>query len=181
MFSLIDLVDIEKVYQTGKKSSFIALRGINLKVEKGECWRDRPIWSREKHAAPQREPAGAANRGHHRRRGQADGTWRETIAGEAEADGMIFQHFNLLTTATVRDNIAFPLPYCEAGTHRIKLRVDELLELVGLTASQHHYPKQLSGGQSSASAWRERWRTNLRCCSATRRRRRSTRRPQTAY
>jgi D-methionine transport system ATP-binding protein len=62
--------------------------------------------------------------------------------------GMIFQHFNLLTSQTVTDNIAFPLRLAgERDTAAIRARVDELLERVGLSEHAHKYPSQLSGGQ----------------------------------
>lgn len=61
--------------------------------------------------------------------------------------GMIFQHFNLLSSRTVFDNVAFPLEL--AGTRRpaIGARVGELLELVGLEDKRGRYPAELSGGQ----------------------------------
>ncbi|MCH8498757.1 MAG: methionine ABC transporter ATP-binding protein [Marinobacter sp.] len=62
--------------------------------------------------------------------------------------GMIFQHFNLLSSKTVEDNIAFPMKL--AGVYsraEIRSRVDELLARVGLTDHAHKYPAQLSGGQ----------------------------------
>jgi D-methionine transport system ATP-binding protein len=62
--------------------------------------------------------------------------------------GMIFQHFNLLSSQTVTENIAFPMRL--AGTKdakTIRARVDELLQRVGLTAHANKYPSQLSGGQ----------------------------------
>lgn len=62
--------------------------------------------------------------------------------------GMVFQHFNLLKSRTVAQNIAFPLKL--AGKHdreAIKRRVDELLELVGLSDYGDSYPARLSGGQ----------------------------------
>lgn len=62
--------------------------------------------------------------------------------------GMIFQHFNLLFSKTVADNIAFPMKL--AGIYsrtEIRERVDELLERVGLTDQARKYPAQLSGGQ----------------------------------
>jgi ABC-type metal ion transport system, ATPase component len=61
--------------------------------------------------------------------------------------GIIFQHFNLLSTATVRDNIAFPLKLAKTPRAEIKARVDELLGLVGLEGHGDKYPSQLSGGQ----------------------------------
>ncbi|MCL9661179.1 methionine ABC transporter ATP-binding protein [Paenibacillus hunanensis] len=61
--------------------------------------------------------------------------------------GMIFQHFNLLSSATVYDNIAFPLRLAKTPEKNIRTRVDELLKLVGLEAHAQKYPAQLSGGQ----------------------------------
>ncbi|TBU96601.1 methionine ABC transporter ATP-binding protein [Stutzerimonas kirkiae] len=62
--------------------------------------------------------------------------------------GMIFQHFNLLSSKTVADNIAMPLRLSGAW-NRVSLdrRVAELLERVGLREQAHKYPAQLSGGQ----------------------------------
>ncbi len=61
--------------------------------------------------------------------------------------GMIFQHFNLLSSATVYDNIAFPLRLAKTSEKNIRTRVEELLKLVGLEAHAQKYPAQLSGGQ----------------------------------
>ena len=62
--------------------------------------------------------------------------------------GMIFQHFNLLSSRTVADNIAMPLEL--AGTYsreQISQRVNALLQRVGLSDHANKYPAQLSGGQ----------------------------------
>ncbi|MES2771189.1 MAG: ATP-binding cassette domain-containing protein [Pseudomonadota bacterium] len=61
--------------------------------------------------------------------------------------GMVFQHFNLLSSRTVRDNIALPLELAGNTPTQIKKRVDELLDLVGLSAQATRYPSQISGGQ----------------------------------
>ena len=61
--------------------------------------------------------------------------------------GMIFQHFNLLSSATVYDNIAFPLRLSHTPEEEIKKKVLPLLDLVGLADKAHQYPSQLSGGQ----------------------------------
>ena len=67
---------------------------------------------------------------------------------EARKDiGMIFQHFNLLSSATVYDNIAFPLRLSGTGEKEIKEKVEPLLNLVGLSDKANQYPSQLSGGQ----------------------------------
>lgn len=61
--------------------------------------------------------------------------------------GMVFQHFNLLSSRTVRDNIALPLTLIGEDSAQIRRRVDELLDLVGLTDRAGAYPAELSGGQ----------------------------------
>lgn len=61
--------------------------------------------------------------------------------------GMIFQHFHLLQSRTVFDNIAFPLEIAGYKKPEIEKRVKELLPLVGLEDKAYVYPSQLSGGQ----------------------------------
>lgn len=62
--------------------------------------------------------------------------------------GMVFQHFNLLSSKTVAENVAFPLRLAgQLDDARIDARVAELLELVGLSNQRGQYPAQLSGGQ----------------------------------
>ncbi|WP_036768911.1 methionine ABC transporter ATP-binding protein MetN [Photorhabdus australis] len=66
--------------------------------------------------------------------------------------GMIFQHFNLLSSRTVFGNIALPLELDNVPKTEIKKRVDELLELVGLADKHDAYPANLSGGQKQRVA-----------------------------
>ena len=61
--------------------------------------------------------------------------------------GMIFQHFNLLSSATVYDNVAFPLRLSGMDEDKIRAKVDPLLSLVSLDDKANQYPSQLSGGQ----------------------------------
>lgn len=61
--------------------------------------------------------------------------------------GMIFQHFNLLSSRTVFDNVALPLELRGESKAAIKAKVEPLLDLVGLTDRADRYPAQLSGGQ----------------------------------
>jgi D-methionine transport system ATP-binding protein len=61
--------------------------------------------------------------------------------------GMIFQHFNLLSSRTVYDNVALPLELVGTPKNVIREKVEPLLKLVGLTEHAHKYPSQLSGGQ----------------------------------
>ncbi len=66
---------------------------------------------------------------------------------ERKSIGMIFQHFNLLSSRTVFDNIAFPLELTDTPKEIIRNKVEGLLELVGLSDRKSNYPSQLSGGQ----------------------------------
>jgi D-methionine transport system ATP-binding protein len=61
--------------------------------------------------------------------------------------GMIFQHFHLVSSKTVYENIAFALKAANKTKREIDQRVTELLEMVGLSDKRDVYPSQLSGGQ----------------------------------
>ncbi len=61
--------------------------------------------------------------------------------------GMIFQHFNLLSSRTVRGNIAYPLEIAGVSKEEMEKRVDELLSLVNLKEKKDAYPEELSGGE----------------------------------
>ncbi|WP_448207214.1 methionine ABC transporter ATP-binding protein [Azospirillum sp. sgz302134] len=61
--------------------------------------------------------------------------------------GMIFQHFNLLSSRTVFDNVALPLELAGVPKAQIREAVEPLLDLVGLTEKRDRYPAELSGGQ----------------------------------
>ncbi|EEX42935.1 methionine ABC transporter ATP-binding protein MetN [Vibrio sp. Vb2880] len=66
--------------------------------------------------------------------------------------GMIFQHFNLLSSRTVFGNIALPLELAGKDDQHIERKVSELLTLVGLTDKRDTYPANLSGGQKQRVA-----------------------------
>ncbi|MGE8319528.1 MAG: methionine ABC transporter ATP-binding protein [Comamonas sp.] len=67
---------------------------------------------------------------------------------EARRDiGMVFQHFNLLSSRTVFDNAALPLELAGMDKAAIRQRIEPLLDLVGLAALLDRFPAQLSGGQ----------------------------------
>jgi D-methionine transport system ATP-binding protein len=73
----------------------------------------------------------------------SEGGWRL----ERRRIGMVFQHFNLLSSRTAFDNIALPLEIAGVSRGEIDRRVTDLLELVGLTDKRLRYPAELSGGQ----------------------------------
>ncbi|OEE71087.1 methionine ABC transporter ATP-binding protein MetN [Vibrio splendidus] len=66
--------------------------------------------------------------------------------------GMIFQHFNLLSSRTVFNNVALPLELAGRDKAAIEAKVSELLELVGLSDKRDTYPANLSGGQKQRVA-----------------------------
>jgi len=66
--------------------------------------------------------------------------------------GMIFQHFNLLSSRTVFNNVALPLELAGVSKAEIKAKVESLLALVGLAEKSDVYPANLSGGQKQRVA-----------------------------
>ncbi|WBX98185.1 methionine ABC transporter ATP-binding protein [Chryseobacterium gambrini] len=74
------------------------------------------------------------------------------LAQERKKIGMIFQHFNLLSSRTVFENIALPLELDHVSKTEINKKVNELLKIVGLEDKAHDYPKSLSGGQKQRVA-----------------------------
>ena len=72
---------------------------------------------------------------------------RKELLKERQKIAMIFQHFNLLWSRTVEENIAFSLEIAGVPKVKRKAKVAELIDLVGLTGREKSYPSQLSGGQ----------------------------------
>lgn len=72
---------------------------------------------------------------------------RKELLKERQKIAMIFQHFNLLWSRTVEENIAFSLEIAGVSKAERKAKVAELIDLVGLTGREKSYPSQLSGGQ----------------------------------
>lgn len=84
--------------------------------------------------------------------------------------GMIFQHFNLMQSKNVFENVAFPLKYIKLSKAEKEKRVKELLALVDLEDKAAAYPSQLSGGQKQRVAIARALATNpkiLLCDEAT--------------
>ena len=72
---------------------------------------------------------------------------KRELREERKKIGMIFQHFNLLSSRTVYENVAFPLELSNVRQGEQKERINDILELVGLADYRNKYPAQLSGGQ----------------------------------
>jgi D-methionine transport system ATP-binding protein len=145
---LITLKNVNKVYQT-KSGNVTAVNNVNLEIEKGEIFGIigysgagkssliRLLNGLEKPTSGKISVAGS----------QIDSIGGVKLRKARLEISMIFQHFNLLWSRTVRENIAFPLEI--AGVKRAERlkRVDELIKLVGLEGRENAYPSQLSGGQ----------------------------------
>ncbi len=95
---------------------------------------------------------------------QTSGTYRlhgTRIANKTEAElshirgkeiGFIFQSYYLLQRQTAAQNVELPLIYADMPARKRRERVNEVLELVGLTDKRNNYPNQLSGGQQQRVA-----------------------------
>lgn len=146
---MIKIEALEKEYVVGQRR-IAALRRIDLQVEKGEIF---GIIGRS--GAGKSTLLRALNLLERPTAGKViiegeDITQYDTqqLLALRQRIGMVFQHFNLLSAKTVEQNIAFPLKLSgKYSKEQRQQRVDELLELVGLSAHRHQYPSQLSGGQ----------------------------------
>jgi putative ABC transport system ATP-binding protein len=67
--------------------------------------------------------------------------------------GFVFQSYNLISSLTVAENVAFPMEWLRRPEDYIRTRVDELLKLVDLEHRAEHFPSQLSGGEQQRVAF----------------------------
>ena len=67
--------------------------------------------------------------------------------------GFVFQAYNLVSTLTVEENVAFPMEWSRKPEKEIETRVAKLLETVGLQHRAYHFPAQLSGGEQQRVAF----------------------------
>lgn len=145
---MIELQHIEKVYHTAS-GDLHALKDINLTINEGEIFGIIGLSGAGKSTLVrcinmlEKPTSGKV---------MVDGQ-EMTALGEEQLRkarqniGMIFQHFNLLSSRTVFGNIAFPLEIQGMDKAAIQKKVEPLLDLVGLKDRADHYPSQLSGGQ----------------------------------
>ncbi|MFT9598439.1 methionine ABC transporter ATP-binding protein [Mesobacillus sp.] len=145
---MITFEKVEKVYESrGKKVT--ALNGIDLKVKEGEIFGVIGFSGAGKSSLIrcvnllERPTSGKVI---------VDGNNLTSLSVKEVREikrniGMVFQHFNLLNSKTVFDNVAMPLVLAKLPKAQIKERVHQLLEFVGLADKTDNYPDQLSGGQ----------------------------------
>ena len=146
-----NIIEINGLYKTfnGDGENVEVLKGINLKIEKGDMFGIVGFSGAGKSTLIR-----CINRLEEPDKGKIiiDGI-EITSLNKRELDiqrrkiGMIFQTFNLFESKTVFQNIAYPLRISGQNRKKIKERTEEILELVGLTDKINAYPGQLSGGQ----------------------------------
>lgn len=145
---MIELVQLRKEFRSGKKT-VVAVDDINLKIEKGEIFGIVGYSGAGKSSLLrcmnllERPTSG---------RVYVDGVDltslnKERLRLARLKIGMIFQHFHLISSKTVAENVAFNLKAAGKSRKDIPARVNELLQLVGLSDKADVYPAELSGGQ----------------------------------
>lgn len=145
---MIRLKDVSKKFQT-KQGTIIAVDDVNLDIKQGEIFGIigysgagkstliRLLNGLEKPTAGQIIVNGK----------EITTIKEDKLRQVRHKVSMIFQHFNLLWSRTVAENIAFPLEIAGVPKDQRTARVNELIELVGLEGRGNYYPSQLSGGQ----------------------------------
>lgn len=145
---MIELVNVEKTYYS-KAGDIHALKTTNLNIKTGEVFGIIGLSGAGKSTLVrcinmlERPTAGRVFVDGAELTAMNDAQLRKA----RQSIGMIFQHFNLLTSRTVYDNIAFPLEIQGLNKAEIEKKVRPLLELVQLEERASYYPSQLSGGQ----------------------------------
>jgi D-methionine transport system ATP-binding protein len=148
IFSMIDILSVSQQFP-GSHGPVDAVREVSLRIGRGEIF---GIIGRS--GAGKSSLVRTINLLNRPRSGKVIVGGRDLTAlsqaqlREARRDiGLIFQHFNLLSSRTVAQNVALPLELAGVPAAEIRKRVDELLDLVGLDALRDRYPAQISGGQ----------------------------------
>ena len=151
---MLKMTNIAKVYRTDMVETH-ALRSFDLEVKTGEFVTiTGPSGSGKTtflNIAGLLEPFSS---GSYQLNGVEMGSLSDNQLAKArnESIGFIFQGFNLIPDLTVAENIEVPLRYRGVSRAERKSRVEESLEMVGLSARYSHLPAQLSGGQQQRVA-----------------------------
>ncbi len=145
---MITIKNLSKTYITPNQK-VVALEKVNLSVEKGEIFGIIGLSGAGKSTLVRcinmlEEPSEGTILvdGH-----EITGLGKKELRQARQKIGMIFQHFNLLSSRTVIGNVMFPLEIANVPKAEAEKRARELLDLVGLSDKIKAYPAQLSGGQ----------------------------------
>ncbi|MGD1848309.1 MAG: ABC transporter ATP-binding protein [Salibacteraceae bacterium] len=77
---------------------------------------------------------------------------RQRAAVRKRNIGFVFQNFNLIDELSVYENVELPLVYLKTGRRERQVKVEELLDKMGISHRKNHFPQQLSGGQQQRVA-----------------------------
>lgn len=147
------MIELRNVYKTftRKEVKIEALKGISLKVEKGDIFGVIGYSGAGKSTLIRLvNYLERPSEGQVLVDGYDLGAYSDKELRAAKKNiGMIFQHFNLLESKKVFDNVAIPLVLLKKSKAEIRKRVEELLEFVGLSDKAGSYPSELSGDRSS--------------------------------
>lgn len=145
---MIVLKNISKVFTPGRLA-ITAVDNVNLTVEQGQIYgiigysgAGKSTLIRLLNGLEKPTSGSVTINGH-----DISATRGESLRQARLKISMVFQHFNLLWSRTVSENIAFSMQIAGASKASIKSRVAELIALVGLSGRENAYPSQLSGGQ----------------------------------
>lgn len=151
---MIELKDINKVFKDKNQNEFYAAKDVNLKINDGEIFGIIGFSGAGKSTVVRcinllgRPTSGQVIVNE---KNLVELSAKE-LREERKKIGMIFQHFNLMPSRTVFENIAFPLKHSGLSKKQVQEKVRELLTLVELTDKESQYPSQLSGGQKQRVA-----------------------------
>ena len=139
---MLEMIDVSKIYPGGS----VALQDINVRIEQGEF-----VFIVG--------PSGAGKSTFFKM------LFREVLPSSGKVIvnghdlvkmtrqlGIVFQDYRLLPDRTVYDNVAFAMQVIETPYRKIKRRVNDVLDLVGLRKRAHAYPTELSGGEQQRIA-----------------------------
>lgn len=150
---MIELIQVSKTF-TSKKINVEAVKDANLKIEDGEIFGIIGFSGAGKSTLIR-----CINLLERPTKGQViiDGKDLTKLSSQdlratRKKIGMIFQHFNLMSSRTVSQNIALPLHNLNLSKNELNQKVASLLDLVGLNDKADTYPSQLSGGQKQRVA-----------------------------
>lgn len=151
---MIDLKDVSVIFQGDKQKEIKAVQNVSLHVNKGDVYGIVGYSGAGKSTLVrtinllQRPTSGKVVIN---KKVITDLSEKELRQARKKI-GMIFQHFNLMGSRTIFDNVAFPLKRSKLTKSQISKKVLELLDLVGLGDKADAYPSQLSGGQKQRVA-----------------------------
>ncbi|MEE8404905.1 MAG: ABC transporter ATP-binding protein [candidate division Zixibacteria bacterium] len=146
---MIKLQDVIKDYQTGKVS-FRALNGVNLNISKGDyVGLVGPSGSGKSTLMNLIGCLDVPTSGKYFLEGDDVATFNNNRLADLRNTkiGFVFQAFNLLPYATAFENIEIPLIFSKTKGAARKKRINELLELVGLSDKSSNKPTEMSGGE----------------------------------